>query len=512
MRFGAAFKAVAGPALGLAVGAATISFLKDSVAEAREAQKVGAQVNAVIKSTGGVAGVSAKAVDQLANAISRKTGIDDEQISSAQAMLLTFTNVRNAQGVFSSATKAAIDLGVATKTGPVQAATLLGKALNDPAKGLSRLTRVGVTFTDQQKAQVAAMVKSGDTAGAQKVILEELNKEFGGSAKAQATAGEKASVAFKNLKEQIGTALLPVIDRLANAITTQVIPAISRFVTYLQSNKKSINDTFLSLQAVVARVMPFITQFIGNALRIIGGVIKVFAGILNGDWSQVWDGVKQIVRGAADQVKTIISGLISVLKALLSKLGSAIGSLASAAFGRLRSAASNAVGSVLSYMGSLPGKLKGAIKGAGSVLKGVGSSIVEGLLSGIRNAWHTVTSYLSSRISALSGAAKKLLHINSPSKVFAEIGSSIGEGMAVGIDKSGRMPLKSVADMTSSLSSSVRLPGSSMLSAETSAASAGGAGGPFSLRDFESTQRRALNGVVLQLLPNGNARLQTAGA
>ena len=56
------------------------------------------------------------------------------------------------------------------------AAVLVGKALNDPKKGLTALRRVGVQFTDAQEDQIKALVKSGKTMDAQKIILRELAK------------------------------------------------------------------------------------------------------------------------------------------------------------------------------------------------------------------------------------------------------------------------------------------------------------------------------------------------
>ena len=74
-----------------------------------EAQKVSAQTRAVLKSTGKAAKVSAKQVDQLAEALMTKSGVDDEVIKSGENMLLTFTNIRNEVGkgnkIFTQATK-----------------------------------------------------------------------------------------------------------------------------------------------------------------------------------------------------------------------------------------------------------------------------------------------------------------------------------------------------------------------------------------------------------------------
>src|SRR5690348_1542309 len=82
--FGSSLKgAVAGAfaALGIAkLAGSALSFAKDSVAEARESQKVGAITEQIIKSTGGTAKITADQVGDLATAISNKTGVDDEAI------------------------------------------------------------------------------------------------------------------------------------------------------------------------------------------------------------------------------------------------------------------------------------------------------------------------------------------------------------------------------------------------------------------------------------------------
>jgi len=187
-----------------------------------EAQKVTAQTEAVLKSTGGAANVTSKEIEDLAGSLSKKTGVDDEAIQSGENLIATFTNIRNEAGegndVFTQTTKAALDMSVAMGTDMKSASMQLGKALNDPVAGLSKLTKVGVTFTAAQKDQIKALAESGDTLGAQKVILQELNKEFGGSAEAQATALGKAKVSVDNMAESVGGALAPALESAASAL------------------------------------------------------------------------------------------------------------------------------------------------------------------------------------------------------------------------------------------------------------------------------------------------------
>ncbi len=202
---------------GLALG------LAKSVSEAREAEKALAQTEAVIKSTGGAANVTADQVQELSNAISLKSGIDDEAIQSGANLLLTFKNLRDEAGkgndIFSQSTQTITDMSVALDQDLKSSAIQVGKALNDPTVGLTALSRVGVTFTAQTKEQIIALQEQGDTLKAQKMILKELTSEFGGSAAAQADSFDKLKVAGENFAESVGKKITPVLGEMADELS-----------------------------------------------------------------------------------------------------------------------------------------------------------------------------------------------------------------------------------------------------------------------------------------------------
>jgi cell wall-associated NlpC family hydrolase len=219
---------------GAVVGA--ISFFKGAIDEAREAERVTRKTEAVIKSTGGQARVTAGHIGELSEKMSELAGVDDEVIQQGANVLLTFTKVRNEIGngndIFDQAAKVSLDMAAAMdKTGD-SGATMqesvirIGKALNDPIKGMSALTKVGVTFTAQQKDQVKALVESGDVMGAQKVILRELQTEFGGMAAASADATDKAAVSWGNFAEDIGKKVMPAVNAVSNWALHTGIPAL----------------------------------------------------------------------------------------------------------------------------------------------------------------------------------------------------------------------------------------------------------------------------------------------
>lgn len=234
------FRAVAGGIKGIAAAGAAlgaVSFLKGAIEEAREAAKVGKQTEAVLKSTGGAANVSAGQISKLAERLSNLAGVDDEVIQGNANLLLTFTKVRNEVGkgnnIFDQGTEAALNMSAAMGTDMKSSTIMLGKALNDPIKGITAMNRAGVQFTQQQKDQIKTMVKSGDTLGAQKIILKELNTQFGGMAAASADAGMKAKVSFDNMKEALGERLLPVFNQVADFLTRTVIPVVSNLAQRL---------------------------------------------------------------------------------------------------------------------------------------------------------------------------------------------------------------------------------------------------------------------------------------
>lgn len=260
----------------LATGAALFGVahaLSASVDEAREAERVGKVTEARLKSTGHAANVTAKGIGKLATAISKKTGVDDEAIQSGENLLLTFTKIRNEQGkgnrIFTRATSTITDMAAAmagTNEGlDLKSATIqVGKALNDPIKGVSALGKVGVSFTEQQKEQIKTLVESGKTLEAQKMILGELRTEFGGTAQAQATMGDKVSVAWGNIQEQLGTSLLPLIDEVERAFLKKGVPAIEHWLDVFQDKGiPAIRHFADEARPVVKELLPAI----GSALQ-----------------------------------------------------------------------------------------------------------------------------------------------------------------------------------------------------------------------------------------------------
>lgn len=256
---------------------ALTSVIGDGIDGARDAAKVFAQTQAVIKSTGGAAGFSAQQVADMSSALSAASGkslFSDDDITRGTDMLLTFTNIKEN---LPDTTKVMIDMAQALGTDAGGAAVQLGKALNDPIKGITALTRVGVSFTDEQKAQIKAMQDAGDMAGAQKIILAELNKEFGGSAQAAATADGGIAQLKDSLgetAETIGTALLPLISQFVGWLNSPEIQAgIAALAVGLVDAIHAASDAFGVLQTVLGPVVKFIQDNLAAVLAALAAML-----------------------------------------------------------------------------------------------------------------------------------------------------------------------------------------------------------------------------------------------
>lgn len=209
-------KAIGALGVGFAAGAIAKKFLDETT----QAQAAVAQLEATLKSTGGAAGRTSEQLQAQASALQKVTTFGDDAIISMQSVLGTFTQIKGTN--FDAATVSILDLATKMGTDLQSAAVQVGKALNDPIRGVTSLSRAGVQFSVEQKDLIKSLVDTGKTAEAQAIILKELEVQFGGSAKAaRNTLGGALSAlsnAFGDLFELTEQGTSGAVDSI-NALT-----------------------------------------------------------------------------------------------------------------------------------------------------------------------------------------------------------------------------------------------------------------------------------------------------
>ena len=341
--FGGAMKGIGAVAAvgGLAVAGVATALVTVGKA-AQESVGITKSTEAIIKATGGAANVTADQVGKLANAISAKTGIDDEQIQAAQNLILTFKNVRNAgegqAAMFDRATIAATDLSAAGFGSVDSAAKTLGKALNDPIKGITALSRAGVTFTDQQKKQIKALTESGDLLGAQALIMAEVESQVGGVAEAAASPFDKLNVMLGNFMETVGVSVLPAINKIVDALgpildqlsgplsavagelATLLTGAFEQLQPVLTPLLKAIVDVvaalaggFLSaIVAIIPALIPLVT-IIGELATRVAPILAPLLGKIGGLFGLLLSSVTPLLGPLADLIMNLLGNAGPIL-------------------------------------------------------------------------------------------------------------------------------------------------------------------------------------------------------
>jgi phage-related protein len=295
--------ALAFAAAGIAAAAFAVKFAKDAIVAGEAAATANARIEQINKSMG-LFGESTnevnKALIDYAEKTARATGVDTNSIKATQAKLLTFKELaataNEIGGNFERSTKAAIDLGAAGFGTAELNAVALGKALNDPIKGISALSRNGITFTESEKDRIKVLVESNKVGEAQNMILKAIETQVGGTAEATANATDKMRVGFTQVTEKVGLALLPVFEKLTNFVIDQIfpafdkigaqfagitsqlgenlIPALDNLVTFFQNYLLPVFKAYYEF--IINDLIPAIVNFFQPALA---GISKAFGSV-----------------------------------------------------------------------------------------------------------------------------------------------------------------------------------------------------------------------------------------
>ncbi len=445
----------AGFAVGAAATAALTGALVSCVKEAVEFEKITAQTEAVVKSTGGAAGLTAQEIIDMADALEGATGIGDDAILQGQNLLLTFTNI--GKDVFPSATQAMLDMSVAMGTDASSQAIVLGKALNDPTTGLSALTRVGIQFTDEQKKLIQSLQESGDMAGAQTIILQELERQFGGSAVAAGDtfAGQMAKLqnTFGDVKKEIGEQFMPILLQLATAlsewlgkpeiqaaiaslvagigqfalkvgeivslllqgdiagaltaafgseiaakiieITTAISGFVQQIVTFVTEHSEAFKGALIAIGAVLAAAtIASAIMGIGSAIATLASPVGLIIGavaLLGAAWAGNWGGIQEKTQAVIDFVKPYIEAALAAIQGWWAENGETIISSVKAAWEWIQTA----IKAVIDFISPL-------IQGALEAIKGWWAAHGESVMAAVSMIWEKIQTVISTVIEVIS--------------------------------------------------------------------------------------------------------------
>jgi len=292
-KFGALGAAAGALGLGIVVKqlgdvyAASVGLYSEQIRQER-------QVAAAIESTGKAAGLSLAQIKGMASEIQGMTTFGDEAVLGMQSLLLTFKEIQGPEFKRTSMAVAdmAVRMGGDDPASLKNAALQVGKALNDPVANLGALGRAGIQFSEDQQKVIKELWAAGEAAEAQRIMLAELESQFGGSAAAltgdAVGAWKQAKNVWGDLLEELGS---------TSVILVPVIRAMSTFLNHMVTGFRTMKVGVFGILAVLAERLG---EFSADWQEMMAGLVDNRLGRLLG-----LGGVAEQLREAADESRKL---------------------------------------------------------------------------------------------------------------------------------------------------------------------------------------------------------------
>jgi phage-related protein len=285
-------------------------FLVTAAKGAEDARIANEKLGSVLDTMG--FGAATDRVSAYAESLEKTVAVDADVIKATQTKLATFgeltKSVGKADGAFDRATKAALDLAAAGFGTAEGNAVQLGKALQNPIKGIAALAKSGVTFTDSEKEKIQALTESGKLLEAQEMILKAVEGQVGGTAEASASSFDKMKFSLAGVSDTFGEMLLPVIDAVA--------PKLAAFSEWAQKNPGLMKIAVITIGALTAAVVALnIAMSLNPVSLIVIGIGLLIAGLAVAYTK--FEGFRKIVNLVFDGIKFGFEILMAYFKTLL---------------------------------------------------------------------------------------------------------------------------------------------------------------------------------------------------
>lgn len=223
--------------------------------------------------------------------------------------------------------------------------------------------------------------------------------------------------------------------------------AFSAVVAWIKETAPKIAQFFKDAWKKIAEVWDnsIIKQYFLAIWNTIKGVFSVVKAVLSGNWSDAWAAIKGIV----NTWREYFASVWAKIKDIFSPVGAWFGEKFRAA----KDSILDAFGNIKKKFTEIKDKILGVFKSIKDDFVKVGDNIVTGIFDGITAGWDWLVGKVKGLANALFGAAQEELDSHSPSRRFAELGKTIPQGVAVGIEKESDKAVSATRKMTTSIAS-----------------------------------------------------------
>lgn len=302
----------------------------------------------IYKTRMGASEDAAKATMEYASALQQLGVVGDEVTLSGAQQLATFLQYPETVNALLPAMDNLLvqQKGLnATSQDAVNIANLMGKAMQG---NTGALRRVGITFDEAQEA----VLKYGTEEERAAMLAEVINQNVGNMNETMAETPlgkiQQMRNSMGDLKEEVGAALAPVISDLAQKISKSLVPALEKFVGFMQQHPViakfvvgltamlAIGGPLLlilgGIVSAVAALIPVVTAIATPVLVAVGIVTAIVAALKlaysqSESFRKAVSQLAQVLSGIFHSALEIIRPVLQMIWQLIKQIGSALGTI-----------------------------------------------------------------------------------------------------------------------------------------------------------------------------------------
>ena len=203
-----------------------------------------------------------------------------------------------------------------------------------------------------------------------------------------------------------------------------------------------ITTVMTALMPIVQTAWEYIKVATTTAMNVVLSIIQIVTGIINGDWSAVWNGIKDLFSSVWNGIINIASAGANFIQSVLSAAWNAIMSITTSVWDSIKSSISNAINSAKDAVSNAINSIKNSFTSIGDIdLFEVGKNVIQGLIDGIGSMVKAVENKISEVAGGIKDKITGALDIHSPSRWMRDmIGKNMMLGWEIGIDRNAKLP------------------------------------------------------------------------
>lgn len=247
----------------------------------------------------------------------------------------------------------------------------------------------------------------------------------------------------------ISSVVTPIVQAIGEFIKNVFIVLAAVLVTVWNGISNVVTTVWNAIRSFLEPLVQGIADFITNAVNAISNVWNSVWNSISSFFATVWNAMVAFYTPIINGIRNTIGNVVNAIRGTWNSVWSGISGFFSNIWNGMRNAVSNAVNAIGGTVGRIWGIVTGALGGAGNWLYDTGRQIIQGLINGIGGAFQWVKNTISNLGRSVVSWAKSVLHIGSPSRVFAdEVGKWIPAGMAQGITENTGVVQKGIDKLT----------------------------------------------------------------